>query len=58
MGRCCEYKPKRSGTRITGIVLMVIGALIFLLFVPRWVWKSALGIVLISVGWLMWRFGD
>lgn len=58
MGRCCEYKPRRSGARITGIVLMVIGALIFLLFVPRWVWKSALGICLISVGWLMWRFGE
>ena len=42
---------------MAGIVLMIIGALMFLIFVPRWVWTSALGICLISVGFLMWRFG-
>ena len=57
MGRFCQYKPKNSGMRAAGIALMVIGALVFLLFVPRWVWASALGICLISVGYLMWRFG-
>ena len=63
MGRFCgfkgyRYRPSGSGTRAAGIVLMVVGALMFLIFVPRWVWTSALGIVLISVGFLLWRFGE
>jgi hypothetical protein len=57
MGRSCGYKPGNSGTRVAGIVLMAVGVLMFLIFVPRWVWTSALGICLISVGFLMWRFG-
>lgn len=57
MARYCGYGPKNSGTRATGIVLMVVGVLTFLIFVPRWVWTSALGVCLISVGYLMWRFG-
>ena len=57
MGRNCDYRGKASGTRIWGAVLMVVGALMFLIFVPKWVWTSALGICLVSIGWLMWRFG-
>ncbi len=57
MARNCGYGPKNCGTRTTGILMMVVGVLIFLIFVPRWVWTSALGVCLISVGWLMWRFG-
>ena len=56
MGRSCGYKPKRNGTKAAGVVLMVIGALMFLIYVPRWVWTSALGIIFISVGFLLWRF--
>lgn len=58
MGRDCGYRPGRRGSRVAGAVLMVVGALVFLIFVPRWVWSSALGICLISVGYLMWRFGE
>ncbi|MBR1820394.1 MAG: hypothetical protein IJ769_02095 [Clostridia bacterium] len=62
MGRFCGYKYKSGGsgggTRVAGIILMVIGLLMFLIFVPKWVWTSALGIVLISVGFLLWRFGN
>lgn len=60
MGRFCgyRYKASGSGTRTAGIVLMVVGVLMFLIFVPRWVWTAALGIVLISVGFLLWRFGE
>ena len=60
MGRFCGYRYRSggSGARAAGIALMVIGALMFLIFVPRWVWTSALGIVLISVGFLLWRFAD
>ena len=44
------------GRQALGVILMVTGALIFLIFVPRWVWAGALGVVLISVGFLLWRF--
>ena len=57
MGRSCGYRPGNGGARMIGIVLMIVDALMFLIFVPRWVWTSALGICLISVGFLMWRFG-
>ena len=57
MGRSCGNGTSNSGARVIGIVLMVVGALMFLIFVPRWVWTSALGICLISVGFLLWRFG-
>ncbi len=47
-----------GGRQALGILLMVAGALVFLLFVPRWVWAGALGILMISVGFLLWRFSD
>ena len=56
MGRSCGGTGG-GGTRALGIVLMVVGVLMFLIFVPKWVWTSALGITLISIGYLMWRFG-
>ena len=58
MGRFCGNGPNFVGTRTLGIVLMVVGVLLFLIFVPDWVWTSALGVVLISVGFLLWRFGE
>ena len=57
MGRSCGGSSGGGGTRVLGIVLMVVGVLMFLIFVPKWVWTSALGITLISIGYLMWRFG-
>ena len=36
--------------------MMIVGALMLMIFVPRWVWTGALSIVLISVGFLLWRF--
>ena len=47
-----------GGRRALGLVLMIVGALTMLIFVPRWVWTGALGIVFISVGFLLWRFSD
>jgi len=35
---------------------MGVGALVLLLFVPYWVWTSVLAILLISIGFLIWRF--
>lgn len=46
-----------SANRIIGIVLMAIGVLVLVLFVPYWVWTSVLSVLLISIGFLIWRFG-
>ena len=56
MGRCGSGGGGGNRMGIVGIALMVIGFLMFLIFVPRWVWTSALGVVFISVGFLIWRF--
>lgn len=58
MGFNCAGGGKGSGSRakIIGVILMAVGALVLLLFVPYWVWTSVLSVVLISIGFLVWRF--
>ena len=59
MGYC--RAPRRRWTnpmKALGLILMLAGGLMLLIFVPRWVWLGALSIVLISVGFLLWRFSD
>ncbi len=56
MGRFCYYGGGR-GIKTLGIVLMAAGFLILLLSMPSWMWASLAGIVLVSVGFLCWRFG-
>ena len=60
MNRFCTggsgSRPGRGRSRILGLVLMAVGALVLLLFVPYWVWTSVLAILLISIGFLIWRF--
>ena len=59
MARYCGYSNRGGGgRRALGAVLMAAGTLVFLIFVPRWVWLSALGVLMISVGFLLWRFSD
>jgi len=48
-GRC---RP----ARVAGIVLMAAGLLLVLVSLPGWMWITLLGIALISVGYLIWRF--
>lgn len=55
---CSNNRKGGGGVRTAGVIMMIVGALLFLIFVPRWVWTSALGICLISVGFLLWRFGE
>jgi len=58
MGRFCAFGGNGNHTtRIAGLVLMAAGLIILLLSVPSWLWASVLGILLISVGYLIWRFG-
>ena len=56
--KCLPTRKRPSGAKLAGIALMALGGLLFLIFVPRWVWTGALGIVMISVGFLLWRFSD
>ena len=56
--KCIPTRRRPGGAKILGIALMAAGALMFLIFVPRWVWTGALGIVMISVGFVLWRFSD
>jgi len=36
--------------------MMLAGVLLLMLCVPYWLWTSVLAILLISVGFLLWRF--
>ena len=57
MSRCCgSRKSGPDGRKALGLILMVAGGLMLLIFVPRWVWTGALSVTLISVGFLLWRF--
>ena len=49
-------RSRGSTARTIGIVLMAAGALVLMLFVPCWVWTSLLAVLLISIGFLVWRF--
>lgn len=52
MSRYCGV----SRAKTLGIVLMAAGIAVMLLFVPCWVWTSVLSVLLISIGFLIWRF--
>ena len=57
MKTCCA--PQNRGpklTRIIGVALMVVGALMLLILVPHWVWTGFLAVLMISVGFLLYRF--
>lgn len=38
-----------------GIGLMVVGVILLLFSLPSWLWMSALAILLISAGFLLWQ---
>lgn len=39
-----------------GLALMAVGVVLLLCSLPSWLWLSALAILLISAGFLIWRF--
>ena len=57
MGRFCWPRSGNRTMRAVGIALMAAGLALILLSVPSWLWASVLGVVLVSVGFLIWRFG-
>ena len=59
MNRACKDRRggQRSGvSRWVGLGLMVVGVILLLCSLPSWLWMSVLAILLISAGFLLWRF--
>ena len=59
MNRACKGRRggQRSGvSRWFGLGLMVVGVILLLCSLPSWLWMSVLAILLISAGFLLWRF--
>ncbi|HIR08175.1 MAG TPA: hypothetical protein IAA71_08230 [Candidatus Pullichristensenella stercoripullorum] len=59
MNRACKDRRggQRSGvSRWFGLGLMVVGVILLLCSLPSWLWMSVLAILLISAGFLLWRF--
>ena len=59
MNKMCKNRSGGSGNGISkwfGIGLMVVGVILLLFSLPSWLWMSALAILLISAGFLLWRF--
>lgn len=51
------YSPKGNlAARIVGITLMILGVILLLVVVPKWFWTAVIAILLISAGYLIWRF--
>ena len=59
MNRACKDRRggQRSGiSRWFGQGLMLLGVILLLFSLPSWLWMSVLAILLISAGFLLWRF--
>ena len=59
MNRACKDRRggQRSGIfRWFGLGLMLLGVILLLFSLPSWLWMSVLAILLISAGFLLWRF--
>ena len=51
-------RPSGCGTvRPMGKLLMALGALLLVWVVPIELWTAVLGIVLMAIGFLLWKFG-
>ncbi|MBQ9952575.1 MAG: hypothetical protein IJO98_10650 [Clostridia bacterium] len=56
MGRYCFYGGGKW-TKTAGCALMAAGLIVLLVTLPGWMWATITGIAIISVGFLLWRFG-
>ena len=59
MNRACKGRRggQRSGVSMWfGLGLMLVGVILLLCSLPSWLWMSVLAILLISAGFLLWRF--
>jgi hypothetical protein len=55
MGRYCFSGGR--WTKTVGCALMAAGLIVLLVTLPGWMWATITGIAIISVGFLLWRFG-
>ena len=53
MGKCVR---RTHWARTIGGLLMLAGAILQLLSLPSWFWFTGLGLILVGVGYLLWRF--
>ena len=51
-----RYSGKNRLAKAGGLVLMAAGLLLVLISLPGWMWFTLVGILLISIGYLIWRF--
>ncbi len=42
--------------KIVGGFLIIAGAIVILVSVPKWFWTGLLGVILIAGGFLIWRY--
>ena len=59
LNRACKNRPggQRSGiSKWFGLGLMLVGVVLLLFSLPGWLWTSVLAMLLISAGFLLWRF--
>ena len=59
MNRACKDRRggQRSGvSRWFGLGRVLVGVILLLCSLPSWLWMSVLAILLISAGFLLWRF--
>ena len=53
MVRCVR---RGSRARTAGGILMLAGTILLILSLPSWFWFTGLGLLLVGVGYLLWRF--
>ena len=51
-----RFQGDNRAAKIIGGALMIVGLLLLLISMPGWLWLTLLGVLLISVGYLLWRF--
>ena len=56
MGGFYWHRSGGKPAKTVGLVLMIAGIILLLVSVPSWMWASVLGILLTSIGFLVWRF--
>ena len=49
-GRCRRFRASNPEIRTMGLIMMIVGALLALIFVPFTVWLALLGFLLLAVG--------
>lgn len=52
----CPSSGCGGAARYWGVAMMILGFLILLLCVPFWVWGALIGLLMVILGFFLWRF--